>query len=222
MGRIIRGAHNSWHESAEVLYQGTTLVVPNGRTRKLGFSPCHRHSGAKAQSLYSLLAARLKPCPDTNRIYEECRLWLSALLVLVAVGLCPAQTAGRKAASSPELPANVVTLASPSPLYEVEIMVRAGSAEDPAGKEGTASLLGRMMLEGGFGDPKNPVTKETGKKLPEHGADDQQDAQADVADGMDEEFGRSNESFNNAVLEQTEGSPEFPSGIEAREGPAKE
>jgi zinc protease len=54
----------------------------------------------------------------------------------------------------------VVTLASPSPLYEVQIMVRAGSAEDPAGKEGTASLLGRMMLEGGFGDPKNPVTKE--------------------------------------------------------------
>jgi zinc protease len=59
-----------------------------------------------------------------------------------------------------ELPANVVTLASPSPLYEIQIMVRAGSAEDPVGKEGTASLLGRMMLEGGFGDPKNPVTKE--------------------------------------------------------------
>ncbi len=59
-----------------------------------------------------------------------------------------------------ELPPNIVTLASPSPLYEVQIMVRAGSAEDGRGKEGTASLVGRMMLEGGFGDPRNPVTKE--------------------------------------------------------------
>jgi len=149
MGKTVRGAHNSWHESAEVLYQGTTLVAPNGRIGKLGFSPCQ-------------LAARLKPCPDTNRIDEKCsrRLLLSALLVLLAAGLCPAQTVGRKAAPSPELPANVVTLASPSPLYEIQIMVRAGSAQDPAGKGGTASLLGRMMIEGGFGDPKNPVTKE--------------------------------------------------------------
>jgi zinc protease len=45
-------------------------------------------------------------------------------------------------------------------LYEVEIMVCAGSALDSVGKEGTASLVGRMMLEGGFGDPRNPVTKE--------------------------------------------------------------
>ncbi len=87
---------------------------------------------------------------------------LSFLLVLVGVTLSPAQQAAakHKPAAPPELPANVVTLASPSPLYEVEIMVRAGSAQDPRSKEGTASLVGRMMLEGGFGDPKNPVTKE--------------------------------------------------------------
>src|SRR5271169_1966705 len=87
---------------------------------------------------------------------------LSFLLVLVGVTLSPAQQAAtkHKPPAPPELPANVVTLASPSPLYEVQIMVRAGSAEDPRGKEGTASLVGRMMLEGGFGDPKNPVTKE--------------------------------------------------------------
>jgi len=87
---------------------------------------------------------------------------LSFLLVLVGVTTLPAQQAATKpkSAAPAELPASVVTLASPSPLYEIQIMVRAGSAEDPPQKEGTASLLGRMMLEGGFGDPKNPVTKE--------------------------------------------------------------
>ena len=57
-------------------------------------------------------------------------------------------------------PSNVVVLPSPSPLYEVQIMVRTGSADDPAGKEGTAALTAQMMLDGGFGDPKDPVTKE--------------------------------------------------------------
>jgi zinc protease len=38
--------------------------------------------------------------------------------------------------------------------------VRAGSADDATGKEGTASLLGQMLIEGGFGDAKNPTTKE--------------------------------------------------------------
>ena len=70
------------------------------------------------------------------------------------------QATRRSAAAVAELPPNVVTLASASPLYEIQIMVRAGSVDDPAGKEGTASLVGRMILEGGFGDPKNPVTKE--------------------------------------------------------------
>ena len=89
--------------------------------------------------------------------------WTAVLLALsFTTTSLTAQQAGtkRKPAAPAELRANVVTLASPSPLYEVQIMVRAGSAGDLAGKEGTAYLVGRMLLEGGFGDPKNPVTKE--------------------------------------------------------------
>jgi zinc protease len=82
------------------------------------------------------------------------------LLLATTVPAVALKSAGGKTASAPALPANVAMLPSASPLYDIQIMVRAGSAEDPAGKEGTASLLGRMMLEGGFGDPKNPVTKE--------------------------------------------------------------
>src|SRR4051812_3774421 len=55
---------------------------------------------------------------------------------------------------------NMIALPSPSPLYQIQIMVRAGSANDPAGKEGTASLLGDALIEGGFGSAKAPVTKE--------------------------------------------------------------
>ena len=70
-------------------------------------------------------------------------------LVLVAWGSASAPASTR-----------VVSLESTSPLYEIQIMVRAGSAQDPPGKEGTASLVATALLEGGFGDPKNPVTKE--------------------------------------------------------------
>jgi zinc protease len=84
----------------------------------------------------------------------------SCLFLLIAVSADAQQTATRKPSRMAELPPNVAALASASPLYEIQIMVRAGSASDPAGKEGTASLVGRMLLEGGFGDPKNPVTKE--------------------------------------------------------------
>jgi len=90
--------------------------------------------------------------------------WLPMVLSVFALMVCPAtaqQAATKhKPAAPAEFPANVVTLASPSPLYEVQIIVRAGSAEDTPGKEGTASLVGRMLLEGGFGDPRYPVTKE--------------------------------------------------------------
>ena len=91
--------------------------------------------------------------------------WVLALLCVLALmaGTAPAQQAATKL-TPPEvvagIPVHLVTLASPSPLYEVQIMVRAGSAEDPRGKEGTANLVARMMLEGGFGDLRNPVTKE--------------------------------------------------------------
>ena len=102
------------------------------------------------------------PVPSTK--YRVPSGWLLAVLCVLSLlaGSASAQqgSSKHKASAPPELPTNVVTLASPSPLYEVQIMLRAGSAEDPRGKEGTASLVGRMMLEGGFGDPKNPVTKE--------------------------------------------------------------
>src|SRR5581483_5611064 len=55
---------------------------------------------------------------------------------------------------------NLVTLPSSSALYQVQIMVRTGSADDPQGKEGTANLAARALIEGGFGNPRNPVTKE--------------------------------------------------------------
>ena len=55
-------------------------------------------------------------------------------------------------------PTNVVTVASASPLYRIKIMVRTGSADDPAGKEGMANLAAHALIEGGFGDPKNPLT----------------------------------------------------------------
>jgi zinc protease len=85
---------------------------------------------------------------------------LFALAVTATWAMAQQAATKHKPSATPELSANVVTLASPAPLYEVQIMVRAGSAQDLPGKEGTASLVGRMLLEGGFGDPKNPVTKE--------------------------------------------------------------
>src|SRR5208282_6907862 len=93
------------------------------------------------------------PVPSTK--YRVPIGWLLAVLCVLSLlaGSASAQqgSSKHKASAPPELPANVVTLASPSPLYEVQIMLRAGSAEDLPGKEGTASLVGRMMLEGGFG-----------------------------------------------------------------------
>jgi zinc protease len=55
---------------------------------------------------------------------------------------------------------NLVTLPSSSPLYQIQIMVRTGSADDPAGKEGTANMVANALIEGGFGNAGNPVTKE--------------------------------------------------------------
>jgi zinc protease len=53
-----------------------------------------------------------------------------------------------------------IVLDSPSELVHIKIMVKAGSAYDPEGLEGLASLTARLMLEGSYGDPKKPVTKE--------------------------------------------------------------
>jgi zinc protease len=54
----------------------------------------------------------------------------------------------------------IVTLPGSPPLVEVRVMLRAGSAHDPAGKEGLAALTANALLEGGYGDPAKPVTKD--------------------------------------------------------------
>jgi len=54
----------------------------------------------------------------------------------------------------------VVSVSSPSALLKIRVMVQAGSAMDPEGLEGLAYLTGRLLIDGGFGDPRNPVTKD--------------------------------------------------------------
>ena len=54
----------------------------------------------------------------------------------------------------------VVTVASASPLLQVKVMVKAGSAMDPEGLEGLAYLTGRLLIEGSYGNPQKPMTKE--------------------------------------------------------------
>ncbi|HTK94654.1 MAG TPA: pitrilysin family protein [Terriglobales bacterium] len=90
---------------------------------------------------------------------------LAAVLILMsAVALAQGAPAKSKPAAAKTKTAaasgNLVALPSPSPLYQIQIMVRAGSANDPAGKEGTASLVADALIEGGFGNAKNPTTKE--------------------------------------------------------------
>lgn len=87
----------------------------------------------------------------------------SALLIFFFILLFSFSLAGQSAAKAEPVHVfgpNLVTLPSSSPLYQIQIMVRTGSADDPVGKEGTAALVAQALIEGGFGDPKNPVTKE--------------------------------------------------------------
>ncbi len=53
-----------------------------------------------------------------------------------------------------------IALDTPAELVQMRIMVKAGSAFDPAGLEGLAYITARLMLEGSYGDPEAPVTKE--------------------------------------------------------------
>jgi zinc protease len=80
-----------------------------------------------------------------------------AACATVHVTMAPSdpQPAGA-AAGAPKL----VVVDSPSPLVEIRVAFRSGSADDPAGKEGLAALTADSILEGGFGDPAHPVTKE--------------------------------------------------------------
>ena len=90
------------------------------------------------------------------------RIRLSALVLLLGAATVWAQyqPSGKKVKAQKlhVYPTNLVTVASDSPLYQIKIMVRTGSADDPAGKEGTANLAARALIEGGFGNPKAPVT----------------------------------------------------------------
>ena len=68
----------------------------------------------------------------------------------------PASTAARPVPTEP----TIVTLKSPSPLIAIKVMIKAGSAADPDGKEGLAQLVANALIQGAFGDPANPMTKE--------------------------------------------------------------
>ena len=78
------------------------------------------------------------------------KLCLFGLAILLTLAL---------AAAGSEAPP-VVTLDSPSALLRLKVMVKAGSAADPEGLEGLANITADALIQGGFGDPKKPVTKE--------------------------------------------------------------
>jgi zinc protease len=80
---------------------------------------------------------------------------LLSMLVLVAMGM----TGGARPAAAVDGP-ELVTLDAASPLLEIRILLRVGSAYDPPDREGLASLTANALLEGGFGDPAHPVRKE--------------------------------------------------------------
>jgi zinc protease len=82
----------------------------------------------------------------------------SLLLLLLLTFFAPIDAEAKK---SPQ----VVTLDSTSPLVEIRIMVRAGSMHDPVGKEGLAAITASALLEGGFGEVAEPVTKEDVARL---------------------------------------------------------
>ena len=90
------------------------------------------------------------------------RALLAILILLLCVPVMWAQYLPSKGKMKPEkvhvYPPDLVTVASTSPIYRIKIMVRTGSADDPAGKEGTANLTAHALIEGGFGDSRNPVT----------------------------------------------------------------
>ena len=76
------------------------------------------------------------------------------LLLAFAVTFLP------KEATAQAPPVEAVVLDTPSELIQVEVMVKGGSAYDPEGREGLAYLTARLLLEGSYGDPRKPTTKE--------------------------------------------------------------
>ena len=89
------------------------------------------------------------------------RTWFIALALLLCAAALWAQYKPSSKHIKPRklhvFPANLVTVPSNSPLYQIKIMVRTGSADDPAGKEGIANLAAQALIEGGFGNPQDPI-----------------------------------------------------------------
>ncbi len=98
-----------------------------------------------------LLAAAKTYLTDANLVMTT----LSKDAMPEAIGtLAPLATfapASREATASGPEPA-VVTQPSPLPRVEVKFLFAAGSAHDPAGKEGLAALTARMIADGGSQD----------------------------------------------------------------------
>ncbi|HKU23164.1 MAG TPA: pitrilysin family protein [Terriglobales bacterium] len=88
--------------------------------------------------------------------------WLTSVILLLCAAALIAQYKPSSKHIKPQklhvFPTDLATVASDSPLYQIQIMVRTGSADDPAGQEGTANLAARALIEGGFGNAKQPVT----------------------------------------------------------------
>jgi zinc protease len=84
---------------------------------------------------------------------------LFSLLLCLCGGLIVAGAARAQAPASAPAP-KIITIASPSPLYTVKVMLTVGSADDPPGKEGLARLVAHALIEGEFGSPQAPITKE--------------------------------------------------------------
>jgi zinc protease len=87
-----------------------------------------------------------------NRVWA----WWQYCLVAILLVAAPASTRLLWAEHIPR----VVSLAAASPLLEIKIMVKSGSAADPQGKEGLSAITAKMILEGGYGDASNPTMKE--------------------------------------------------------------
>lgn len=74
------------------------------------------------------------------------------LVLGLATACAPLPQRGPAAAAVAERPVALVTVPQGGPTTWVQIAVRAGSAFDPVGKDGLASLSARLLREGGAGD----------------------------------------------------------------------
>ena len=88
------------------------------------------------------------------------RCTIVAFVALVGCGLIRERPEQVPPSAPSPSKATVVTLDGEWPMVDIKIMVKAGSTADPVGKEGLASLVARAVIDGGFGEPAAPMTKE--------------------------------------------------------------